>query len=625
MNRPWPLLLLLLTAAGPPAPSAPRADACRLNDPATALSAKPDNPCSHPVDPQTLPDEVSLPLPCGQLMLFRKVVVGSVSVLDQQMVHLGASADPEDFLGVISHGPRVEPLSGAFTDGDARRDPSRPPDLGKLKTRSYYIGKYPVTEFQFKLLAMQLLSPDGAHDAAGDPLCNDYQAAAQKVQATGVLPASRISWFDAIDFVRAYNTWLLSRDRQRIAAGQPPDLPWEQGSPSGVRLPTEAEWEFAARGGAAGAQDVDMRTYRVRDPATNQVRDSDLAEVAQLSDPDNGDPEHPLAGLGRKLPNLFGLYDMLGDVDEIVFDLFRMTRPDALHGEYGGYLVKGGNVFTPEAAISVGYRREVPFFDLAGEVRSPTTGFRLALAPPVFVNGMQAGSAAAAQRWVSGRQNPLLVGALRTALAGLVITGDSVRDASAATLRQLRDDNQKGQLTNAKLQAQLSDIAAGLDASNARLNQAAFQVRQEKIETATLLAFNMRAIGASIFANSMSLADLRTQAGQNAAALQQLDRIRERIAEYDRSLTKSFGFYLQLVVELARADPADTAQAADAVQREFTAEGMQLFDKYREEVLRHIARATALRLVVSPAEQKLWLYEIDDTRLLRETRLRNQR
>lgn len=615
------LLTLMLLAAAGPSPTDPRlAAACRLNDPAAAIASKPDDICLQRPDPQTLPEEVVLPLPCGQLMLFRKIVVGGSTLLDEQIIHLGASAEPEDALGAVSHGPRTVPLAGAFTEGEARRDPNKPPDLGKLSGRSYYLAKYPVTEWQFRLLQLKLLSPDGAHAAADDPACAEYERGAREVPATGVLPASRISWFDAMDFVRAYNNWLLAHDRKRIAAGLPPDLPWEQGTPSTLRLPSEAEWEFAARGGAAGPQDLDMRVYRVRDAATGQVREAELSEVAQLSSEDNSDPEHPLAGVGQKLPNLFGLYDMLGDVDEIVFDLFRMTRPDALHGENGGFVVKGGNVFTPEEAMGVGYRREVPFFDLAGEVRSPTTGLRLALAPPVFVNGMNAG-----QRWATGRQNPMLLAALQTALSGLVVTGERTRDTAAEDLRRLRAENERGQLTNSGLKAQLAQIAAGLDASNARLRRAAADIRREKIETATLLAFNIRAIGASVFSNSATLADLRAQAQRNPAALQQLDRIRDRIAEFDRSLSKSFGFYVQLVVELARADPGELQEAADAVRREFAAEGMQLFDKYREAVLRHVARAAALRLNLPRAEQQKWLFEIDETRALRSARQGNQR
>jgi formylglycine-generating enzyme required for sulfatase activity len=72
------------------------------------------------------------------------------------------------------------------------------------------------------------------------------------------------------------------------------------------RLPSEAEWEYAARAGSTGA------------PVS-------LDEVAWYAD-NSGDETHPV---GTKKPNAWGLYDMLGNVREWVEDVF--TR-----NSYGG-------------------------------------------------------------------------------------------------------------------------------------------------------------------------------------------------------------------------------------------------------------------------------------------------
>jgi formylglycine-generating enzyme required for sulfatase activity len=66
------------------------------------------------------------------------------------------------------------------------------------------------------------------------------------------------------------------------------------------RLPTEAEWEYAARAGTPGAQ-----------PAS-------LEEVAWYA-ANSDDESHPV---GRKKPNAWGLYDMLGNVREWVEDVY---------------------------------------------------------------------------------------------------------------------------------------------------------------------------------------------------------------------------------------------------------------------------------------------------------------
>jgi formylglycine-generating enzyme required for sulfatase activity len=64
------------------------------------------------------------------------------------------------------------------------------------------------------------------------------------------------------------------------------------------RLPTEAEWEYAARAGMTGTQKLD-----------------EVAWYAANSE----DETHPV---GRKKPNAWGLYDMLGNVKEWVEDLY---------------------------------------------------------------------------------------------------------------------------------------------------------------------------------------------------------------------------------------------------------------------------------------------------------------
>ncbi len=99
-------------------------------------------------------------------------------------------------------------------------------------------------------------------------------------------PAIGMTWLNAANFCK----WLS------IKTGKP------------YRLPTEAEWEYAARAGNSTA-------YYFGDDAT-QIKD--YALYGEISNMEN-------EAIGKRKPNAWGLYDMLGNVREWVHDFYSPT------------------------------------------------------------------------------------------------------------------------------------------------------------------------------------------------------------------------------------------------------------------------------------------------------------
>lgn len=147
------------------------------------------------------------------------------------------------------------------------------------------------------------------------------QAAYQRVMSAdpsyykgAELPADRVGWTDATDYCR------------RI----------------GMRLPTESEWEYAAYGG------------------TNALPKEQLTSLAWY-DANSHDRTHPVA---TRLPNGYGLSDMLGNVWEWVQDAGK---------EPGEHILKGGSFYNVARDVRVSGRLSAP-----PDLRHRDLGFRCA-------------------------------------------------------------------------------------------------------------------------------------------------------------------------------------------------------------------------------------------------------
>ena len=154
------------------------------------------------------------------------------------------------------------------------------------------------------------------------------------------LPVEQVSWDDCQEFIRKLNS----------LTGQ------------NFRLPTEAEWEFACRGGN------NSRGYK--------YSGSNYIDNVAWYDGNSGDKTHPVA---TKSPNELGIYDMSGNVWEWCADWYgdyssgRQTNPK---GPYDGSrrVGRGGSWFIGAR----GCRSSDRYFDHP-TVRYLNLGLRLAL------------------------------------------------------------------------------------------------------------------------------------------------------------------------------------------------------------------------------------------------------
>ncbi len=232
---------------------------------------------------------------------------------------------------------------GTFQMGTSESEYSQP--IHSATVASFYIGKHHITQKEW-----QAVMEGNKNEISTEPYTRRDNPQA---------PIVKVSWYDAIVFCNRKSIQEgLKPCYEKSGEGNPDywgvpksgnnDVNWDaikcNWSANGYRLPSEAEWEYAARGG--------NQSKGFRFSGSNNLNDVGWYE-------DNSDDE--IHDAGAKAANELGIYDMTGNAWEWCWDWYDSYSSNAETNPYGANdgtrrVGRGGSWDDEEDYCHVAYR-----------------------------------------------------------------------------------------------------------------------------------------------------------------------------------------------------------------------------------------------------------------------------